>query len=90
MKKKGLAVVVSLAAALILSGAPIHADDTASVNREKIEALETAYRKAELGSRMIGKKRLHHQNRMKRIDDVLNRLQADQDVDPSELDRMLQ
>lgn len=87
MKKKGL--VASLATALIVSGAPIYAADTVSVDQEKIERLETAYRKAELGSRMIGKKRLHHQNRMKRIDDVLNRLQADQDVDPSEFDRML-
>jgi len=88
MRKKGL--VASLATALVLSGAPIYASETASVNQEKIEGLETAYRNAELGSRMIGKKRLHHQNQMKRIDDVLNRLKADQDVDPSEFDRMLQ
>jgi hypothetical protein len=87
MKRLGLLAIFG--AAFVLPAAPIHADAGSSADERKIERLETAYRKAERGAQTMGKKRLHHQNQMKRLDNVLDRLEAGQDVDPSEFDRLL-
>jgi hypothetical protein len=77
----------TLGAVLLLVGSA-HADTERKADRD-LERAQIAYEKAERSARMIGKKRLHHENRMKRLDDVIDRLEAGHDVSPTELDALI-
>ncbi len=85
-------IFLAVCGALIMS-VPAYASsgekESRSVDPETAQRIDTAYQKTARGARLMGKKRLHYQNRVKRLDNVLERLEAGEDVDPREINALI-